>query len=206
MALPTGPAVSFLFTDIEGSTRLERAAGSAAWAALVARHDDLLRAAIEGRGGVVVKTEGDAFFAAFETADIGAWPRPSTRSGRSRAETWPDDLAIHVRMGVHLGEGRLRGARPNVDDDYVGIDVNYAARITAAANGGQIVVSDAVVAAMAEELARTARSRRRRARQRWAALGQGLRRPGAALPAGRPRRRRRPAPAPDARRPLEPAR
>ena len=154
MALPTGPAVSFLFTDIEGSTRLERSAGSAAWATLVARHDDLLRAAIEGRGGVVVKTEGDAFFAAFDTPTSAVAAAVDAQRAIA-AETWPDDLAIHVRMGVHLGEGRLRGARPNVDDDYVGIDVNYAARITAAANGGQIVVSDAVVAAMAEELATT---------------------------------------------------
>ena len=154
MALPTGPAVSFLFTDIEGSTRLERAAGSAAWAALVARHDDLLRAAIEGRGGVVVKTEGDAFFAAFGTPTSAVAAAVDAQRAIA-AETWPEDLAIHVRMGVHLGEGRLRGARANVEDDYVGIDVNYAARITAAANGGQIVVSDAVVAAMAEELART---------------------------------------------------
>ena len=65
MTLPTGAAVSFLFTDIEGSTRLERAIGSEAWAALVARHDEILRGAIEGQNGVVVKTEGDAFFAAF---------------------------------------------------------------------------------------------------------------------------------------------
>ena len=68
MALPTGPAVAFLFTDIEGSTRFERTTGTAAWAALVRRHDEILRAAIEGQGGVVVKTEGDAFFAAFDAA------------------------------------------------------------------------------------------------------------------------------------------
>src|SRR6478672_11090609 len=155
MALPTGPAVSFLFTDIEGSTRLERAAGSAAWAGLVARHDDLLRAAIERHGGVVVKTEGDAFFAAFDspTSAVAA----AVDAQRAIAtEAWPDDLAIRVRMGIHLGEGRLRGAKADVDDDYVGIDVNYTARITATGNGGQIVVSGAVVAAMAGELARTA--------------------------------------------------
>ena len=107
MALPTGPAVSFLFTDIEGSTRLERAVGSAAWAALVARHDDLLRASIERHGGVVVKTEGDAFFAAFDTPTSAVAAAVDAQRAIA-AETWPDDLAVRVRMGIHLGEGRLR--------------------------------------------------------------------------------------------------
>src|SRR5206468_1153883 len=66
MALPTGPTVTFLFTDIEGSTRLERSLGSAAWAEVVALHDGLLRQSIEANGGEVVKTEGDAVFAAFD--------------------------------------------------------------------------------------------------------------------------------------------
>src|SRR5205085_10982042 len=66
MALPTGPAVTFLFSDIEGSTRLERAIGAAVWRSVVGRHDALVRSAVERAGGVVVKTEGDAFFAAFE--------------------------------------------------------------------------------------------------------------------------------------------
>ena len=65
MGLPIGQGVTFMFTDIEGSTRLERAVGSAAWSDIVARHDGLLRGAIEDHRGVVVKTEGDAFFAAF---------------------------------------------------------------------------------------------------------------------------------------------
>ena len=65
MSLPTGPRVTFLFTDIEGSTRLERSLGSAMWSAVVAEHDRRMRSAIEGAGGMVVKTEGDAFFAAF---------------------------------------------------------------------------------------------------------------------------------------------
>lgn len=88
MALPTGPAVTFLFTDIEGSTRLERAVGSGEWARLLARHDLLVRAAIEASGGVVVKTEGDVFFAAFaRPADAAAAavaaPAPPTPAGAS---------------------------------------------------------------------------------------------------------------------------
>ena len=148
MALPTGPAVAFLFTDIEGSTRSERSVGSATWATLMGRHDTLVRDAIEHHDGVVVKTEGDAFFAAFAAASAAV----AGAVAAQRAildEPWPEDLTIRVRMGIHLGEGRLRAGRSAGEpEDYVGIDVNYAARIAAAANGGQIVLSDALVVAL----------------------------------------------------------
>ncbi len=148
MGLPVGPAVTFLFTDIEGSTRLEQAVGSAAWARQVARHDALLRAAIEGAGGVVVKTEGDAFFAAFARPVHGVNAAAAAQRAVS-GEAWPDAAPIRVRMGLHLGEGRLR-ERAGTDDpeDYVGIDVNYAARIASAANGGQVVLSDALASTL----------------------------------------------------------
>ena len=153
MALPTGPAVTFLFTDIEGSTRLERAVGSSEWARIVARHDALLRGAIEGERGAVVKTEGDAFFAAF--ADPGAAIRASVAAQRALAtEPWPDGAPVRVRMGLHLGEGRLRHGLAPGEEDYVGIDVNYAARIAAAGNGGQVVLSEALVDALGEDARR----------------------------------------------------
>ncbi|HEX5450801.1 MAG TPA: adenylate/guanylate cyclase domain-containing protein, partial [Candidatus Limnocylindrales bacterium] len=156
MALPTGAAVAFLFTDIEGSTRLERAVGSAAWSALVGRHDEILRAAIEGQRGVVVKTEGDAFFAAFGAA-LDAISAAVSAQRAIATEAWPDGMAVRVRMGVHLGEGRLRAGRAaGESEDYVGIDVNYAARIAAAGNGGQIVLSDALAAALPRGLTRVA--------------------------------------------------
>ena len=152
MGLPTGPTVTFLFTDIEGSTRLERALGSAAWSTVVARHDRLLRDAIEGAGGIVVKTEGDAFFAAFATP-IAAASAAVDAQRAIAAEPWPDATALRIRMGLHLGEGRLReGRAPGEAEDYVGIDVNYAARIAAVGNGGQVVVSDALVVALADGL------------------------------------------------------
>src|SRR5262245_11632306 len=127
MGLPTGPSVTFVFTDIEGSTRLERAVGSARWAGVVARHDGLLRDASERAGGAVVKTEGDALFAAF--AEPNAAAAAVVAAQRAVAdEPWPEDAPIRVRVGVHTGEGRLRDAPPGEAGDYVGIDVNYAAR------------------------------------------------------------------------------
>lgn len=152
MRLPTGPAVTFLFTDIEGSTRLERAAGSTAWASIVAKHDALLRTAIEEHAGVVVKTEGDAFFAAFaRPVDAASGAVAAQRA--VAAEPWPADAAIRVRMGLHIGEGRLRAGRTaDEPEDYVGIDVNYTARIAAVGNGGQIVLSDRLAAVLQPDL------------------------------------------------------
>jgi len=153
MDLPIGPAVTFLFTDIEGSTRLERAVGTAAWATIVARHDALIRHAVEAAGGVVVKTEGDAFFAAF-AAPVAAAAAAAAAQRSLVAEPWPDGVELRVRMGLHLGTGRLREGRlPGEAQDYVGIDVNYAARIAAAGNGGQVVLSDPLVAAIRPLLA-----------------------------------------------------
>lgn len=148
MRLPSGPAVTFMFTDIEGSTRLERAVGSTAWENMVARHDELLRSAIEAAGGVVVKTEGDAFFAAFDSPASALEAAVAGQQALAR-EAWPDQTTILVRMGLHLGEGRLRYGRADGDaEDYVGIDVNYAARIAAVGNGGQVVLSAPLVEAI----------------------------------------------------------
>jgi class 3 adenylate cyclase len=133
MGLPTGPTVTFLFTDIEGSTRLERAVGSAAWAQVVARHDRLVRSAIEGHGGVVIKTEGDAFFAAFDRPAAAA-PAAVAAQRAIAHESWGDGVELRIRMGLHIGEGRLRQGPLAEIEDYVGIDVNYAARIAAAGN------------------------------------------------------------------------
>jgi predicted ATPase/class 3 adenylate cyclase len=153
VGLPTGAAVTFLFTDIEGSTRLERAVGSGRWADLVARHDALLAGTISAHGGSVVKTEGDAFFAAFASPTDAALAAAAVQRALA-GEPWPVDAPIRVRMGLHLGEGRLRqGRAAGEPDDYVGIDVNYAARISAAANGGQVVVSATLADALAPAFA-----------------------------------------------------
>ncbi len=123
-SLPVGPAVTFLFTDIEGSTRLERSLGSAAWAEVVADHDARLRGAIERAGGQVVKTEGDAVFAAF--GDPSGAVRAVVDGYRALASApFAGGAVVRVRAGLHAGVGRLRtDLGPGAPPDYVGIDVN----------------------------------------------------------------------------------
>jgi predicted ATPase/class 3 adenylate cyclase len=129
---PTG-TVTFLFTDIEGSTRLWQEHPKE-MRAVLARHDELVRSAIEGRGGYVVKTTGDGFHGAF--GDARAAVGAAVDGQRAlRDEPWRLPDALRVRMGLHSGPAELR------DGDYFGASVNRAARITSVAHGGQIVVS-----------------------------------------------------------------
>ncbi|MCJ7438879.1 MAG: adenylate/guanylate cyclase domain-containing protein [Acidimicrobiia bacterium] len=140
--LPTG-TVTFLFTDLEGSTRLWEEHPEAMRAAL-ARHDEILRDTVEGHGGHVVKTTGDGLHAAFVTAHdaVGA---ASGAQAALTAEEWPVPERLRVRIAVHTGEAEVR------DGDYYGSAVNRAARLAAAAHGGQVLVSLAT-----EELVRDA--------------------------------------------------
>ncbi len=137
--------VTFLFTDIEGSSRLEQRVGTGVYATLLERHRELLRAAFAARGGTEHGTAGDSFFVVFPTA-AGAIAAAVAGQRALDAEPWPDEAAIRVRIGIHTGEAERSGA------DIVGIDINRAARIEAAANGGQIVVSEATRALAAEAL------------------------------------------------------
>lgn len=131
--LPTG-TLTFLFSDIEGSTRLLTALG-AAFGPLLERHQAVLRGAFEAAGGVEVATEGDSFFVVFRSATSAVAAAAAVQRALA-AEPWaPAADAVRVRMGLHTGEGTLGG------DNYVGIDVHRAARIAAAAHGGQIVIS-----------------------------------------------------------------
>jgi predicted ATPase/class 3 adenylate cyclase len=134
--LPTG-TVTFLFTDIEGSTRLLQELGRERYQPLQDEHAAVMRSAIAAGSGTVIRTEGDAFFAVFPTP-AGAVRAAVAAQGDLAAHPWPEDGAIRVRMGLHAGEGRLGG------DDYIGIDVNRAARIASAGHGGQVLVSDAI--------------------------------------------------------------
>ncbi|MGH2573817.1 MAG: ATP-binding protein [Actinomycetota bacterium] len=127
--LPTG-TVTFLFTDVEGSTKLLRGLGRAAYAQALAGHRRVLRGAFATHGGVEVDTQGDAFFVAFPTA-LGALA--AAADALSALEHGP----LKVRMGVHTGAPLL------TDEGYVGEDVHRAARIAAAGHGGQALVSAA---------------------------------------------------------------
>ena len=131
--IPTG-TVTFLFTDVEGSTRLLQERSD--YAALQDQHNRILEEAIAANGGVKIRTEGDSFFAVFESAPAAV--AAAVAFQRALHEyPWPEGGTIRVRAGLHTGEG-VRGG-----DDYLGIDVNRAARIAAAAHGGQVLVSDA---------------------------------------------------------------
>jgi predicted ATPase/class 3 adenylate cyclase len=130
--LPTG-TVTFLFTDVEGSTRLWEEFPEAMQSAL-ARHDDLLREAVEAHGGYVVKTTGDGVHAAFATA-ADAIATAIAGQLALRDEDWDPIEPLRVRMGVHTGVAELR------DGDYYGGTLNRAARLMSIAYGDQIVVS-----------------------------------------------------------------
>ena len=130
--LPSG-TVTFLFTDVEGSTRLLHELGAEAYAEALAEHRRVIRAACTAEGGVEVDTQGDAFFFAFPTA-----PR-----ALAAASVFTDALAsgpIRVRVGLHTGTPHL------TDEGYVGGDVHRAARIGAAGHGGQVLVSQSTAA------------------------------------------------------------
>ncbi len=130
--LPTGTLTLF-FTDIEGSTRLWEEHPEEMSSAL-RRHDALLRSTIDSTGGYVFKTVGDSFCAAFAAAK-DAVEAAATAQRAIRAERWPDDVPVRVRMALHTGECEERGG------DYFGPAVNRTARLESAAHGGQVVLS-----------------------------------------------------------------
>jgi predicted ATPase/class 3 adenylate cyclase len=141
--LPTG-TVTFLFTDIEGSTRLLETLGDG-YTPVLERHHELLREAIAAGEGTEVSTEGDAFFAVFPSAPRAV--AAATAAQRALAvEPWPGNMAVRVRMGLHSGEGALGG------DSYIGLDVHRAARVAAAGHGGQVLLSGATQALAGDSL------------------------------------------------------
>ena len=131
-ALPSG-TVTFLFTDVEGSTRLLEELGAARYAEALEEHREIVRGALAAHSGVEVDTQGDAFFCAF----------PSARSAVACAQKLTDALdatPIRLRIGAHTGEALV------ADGHYVGMDVHRAARIGACGHGGQVVLSPTTVA------------------------------------------------------------
>lgn len=136
--LPTG-TVTFLFTDVEGSTKLLHELGAEGYAAALEEHRRVIREACAAERGVEVDTQGDAFFVAFPTAP----------GALAAAAAFTDALArgpIQVRVGLHTGTPLL------TEEGYVGDDVHRAARIAAAAHGGQVVVSSSTASLVEEGL------------------------------------------------------
>ena len=132
LELPRG-TVTFLFTDVEGSTRLLTTLGDA-YAEVLSAHHRVLREAIAAHGGCEVGTQGDAFFVAFARARDAVGTAVAAQRGLA-AVPWPDGVELRVRMGLHTGEAAVQGMT------YVGLDVHRAARICSAAHGGQVLVS-----------------------------------------------------------------
>jgi peptide/nickel transport system substrate-binding protein len=130
--LPTG-TVTFLFTDIEGSTRLLKQLRDG-YASVLADHEAIIRAALAEHDGWEIDTQGDSFFAAFRRAKDAVGAALAAQRAFSEHD-WPDGVHLRVRMGMHTGEPVVGGER------YVGLGVHRAARISAAGYGGQVLVS-----------------------------------------------------------------
>ena len=142
-SLPSG-TVTFLFSDIEGSTRLTRELRDG-WGALLADHRSLLREAFGEHGGREVDMQGDAFFFAFPRARDAV--EAAVAGQRALGEhDWPDDVEVRIRIGLHTGEPSV-GA-----EGYLGLDVVRAARLCATAQGGQVLISSTTRALLGPDL------------------------------------------------------
>jgi class 3 adenylate cyclase len=144
MASLPGGTVTFLFTDIEGSTRLLQQLGDA-YGDVVRAHRLLLREHLGEKGGTEVDTQGDAFFYSFPRARDGVAGAVAAQRALAEHE-WPDGAEVKVRMGLHTGE-------PSVGEEgYLGLDVVRAARICSAGHGGQILLSETTRALVGNDL------------------------------------------------------
>ncbi|MEO7803157.1 MAG: adenylate/guanylate cyclase domain-containing protein [Actinomycetota bacterium] len=141
--LPTG-TVTFLFSDIEGSTKLLQKLNKEYFSVLE-EHSALLRETFDSHNGKVVSTEGDSFFVVFASA-LQAVEAAATAQRTLREHPWKHEVEIKVRMGLHSGEGILGG------DNYVGLDVHRAARIMSSGYGGQVLISDSTRALVHHDL------------------------------------------------------
>ena len=131
--LPSG-TVTFLFTDVEGSTRLLSSLGQHRYDELLTAHHEILTAAFTAHEGRVVDTQGESFFVAFRTAAEAVAAAVDAQRDLA-AYAWPEGAEVKVRMGLHTGEPKVGEER------YVGIGVHRAARIGAAGYGGQVLLS-----------------------------------------------------------------
>ncbi|MDP9275955.1 MAG: hypothetical protein M3O99_10230 [Chloroflexota bacterium] len=146
--LPAG-TLTFLFTDIEGSTKLQNELGTDRYQDVLEVHTRILRDAFKD-GGFEVRVEGDALFVVFPVAAKAV--RATAAAQRAlAAATFPHGATVRVRMGMHTGEGRP--ASIDAGADYVGLDVNRAARVAAAGHGGQVLITQATATLARADLA-----------------------------------------------------
>ncbi len=137
--------MTFLFTDIEGSTRLLKSLGRDRYGEVLATHNRLLRAAFSEGGGIEIDTKGDSFFVVFRSA--GTAIEASAAAQRALATNdWPESVEVRVRMGLHTGEASVG------TDGYVGFAVHQAARIGDAGHGGQVLLSSTTANLVRHEL------------------------------------------------------
>src|SRR5215831_3765286 len=145
MSTLPGGTVTFVFTDIEGSTQLLQELGDESYGRVSGDHRRLVRETFGARGGTEIDTQGDAFFFSFPRArDAVAAAVDAQRA--LDAHEWPEGKDLRVRMGLHTGE-------PHVGEEgYLGLDVVRAARISAAGHGGQILISETTRALLGNQL------------------------------------------------------
>ncbi|MFL5937000.1 MAG: response regulator [Gaiellaceae bacterium] len=141
---PTG-TVTFLFTDIEGSTRLLREVGRDRYEELLGAHRRLLRDAAERSNGFLVGTEGDGSLIVFRSGGDAVSAAADAQRAHS-AHAWPPNARVRVRMGVHTGDAILG------DEGYIGLAVHHGARIGAAGEGGQVLLSSLTARLVAHQL------------------------------------------------------
>ncbi len=140
--LPSG-TITFLFTDVEGSTRLLKQLREG-YGDVLADHRRILRAAFEEHGGQEIDTQGDAFFVAFRRATDAALAAAAAQRTLA-GHPWPDGVELRVRMGMHTGEPAVG------DEGYHGLGVHRAARIMAAGHGGQVLLSQATCSVLEDD-------------------------------------------------------
>jgi class 3 adenylate cyclase/DNA-binding CsgD family transcriptional regulator len=149
--LPTG-TVTFLFSDIEGSTRLLKELGRERYGQVLALHNEVLRGAFAAEGGTEIDRQGDAFFFVFRSA--GSAVAAAVAAQRAMTEAaWPEDGRVRVRIGLHTGEASVSG------DGYVGFAVHQAARLGDLGHGGQVLLSRTTAALVEHELPQSIRIR-----------------------------------------------
>jgi class 3 adenylate cyclase len=140
-----GGTVTFVFTDIEGSTRLLQELGDEGYGRVSGDHRRLVRETFGARGGTEIDTQGDAFFFSFTRARDAVAAAVDAQRALHDHE-WPERKEVRVRMGLHTGEPQVG------EEGYLGLDVVRAARISAAGHGGQILISETTRALLGNQL------------------------------------------------------